>query len=251
MSPDRADLQALDLIEAATRGHTHYADAWASIPGPRAAQVLQSLEARRFVDDLFHGTAVRVSDPPPGEVAARAARAAYQVAGSLVADSLERGEPQLVASRLDSARRSAHVAADVARYATQLVCEPEARLIATGILSAALEHRAEDARYLATTTAAELVEAVLHVAIDALGDLQLVVDQDVLARDDVLPDGLGVELGLVRADVWPARPDRRRRLEPTDVLRVADIFAHAARLSPRVAGAVLGRVRGSALGATG
>ncbi|MFF3063655.1 hypothetical protein ACFVQ3_03780 [Oerskovia sp. NPDC057915] len=102
-----ADLVALDLVEAATQGQESFREAWARVPPGSVQGVLGALSARVLVDDLATGSrrpALPLTRPAQG---ARAARAAFQIAGSLVAASVDAQDPDLVGRRLAALRASA------------------------------------------------------------------------------------------------------------------------------------------------
>lgn len=147
-------------------------------------------------------------------------------------------------ARLHQLRAAVRSAPEIHRYARQMTCEPEARQVGAAVVAAAREGRDDDATYLVRTTSDDLVEAVLHVAIDLLANLMVLARLEV----DIEPasPALRAEMSLVRPDIWPGGGGQwvaRRE----DVLVVAGIFGGASRRAPREADAVLRRVRRAAL----
>ncbi|MFD6090543.1 hypothetical protein ACFWGN_00310 [Oerskovia sp. NPDC060338] len=240
----RADKVAIDLVEAATKGHLEFMISWNQVlPRDRPA-VVDALSTRVAVDALVNGFAGAPTSLRSQDLGAQAARAAFQLASSLVAAAIRREDPHLVAARLRELRAAARSAPEIHRYAWQMTCEPEARQVGAAVAAAARDGRDDDATYLVRTTSDDLVEAVLHVTIDLLANLMVRAGLEV--ESGSASPALRAEMSMLRPDLWP-EGGGTRTARREDVLVVAALFAGASRRAPREADAVLRRVRRAAL----
>lgn len=108
----RADLLSVVLVKAAAQGQREFLRAWADVRAWDRPAVVDALTARAALDNLVHGYTGAVTSTLTLDLGAQAARAAFQLAGSLVADALWRETPRKRTGRARDRRHALSVVAD-------------------------------------------------------------------------------------------------------------------------------------------